>query len=246
MNEQEPANEPMRINSDLAQRIQEEIGQNVYLCYQCVKCTSGCPVGEFFDWQPNQIMRAVQLGQQDIALESQTPWLCAACQTCTTRCPQDLDITAVMEFLTREAVERGIESPVPQMNAFNEAFMREVKIWGRAYEPGLMVEMKLRDLPHLFDDMDMYVEMLKKRKVSFLPKLGRPPRNVKPVPEAANAIAYYPGCSLHSTAAEFKQQRRSSYRSTGSYRIAHAESGLDRKKWLQRSDHAVRSLLHPP
>jgi predicted aldo/keto reductase-like oxidoreductase len=74
MNEQEPASEPMVITPDLAQRIQEELGQNVYLCYQCVKCTSGCPVGEFFDWQPNQIMRAVQLGQEDIALESQCSW----------------------------------------------------------------------------------------------------------------------------------------------------------------------------
>ncbi len=57
------------INPELAQRIQDELGQNVYLCYQCVKCSSGCPVAEFFDWQPNQIMRALQLGQQDIALE---------------------------------------------------------------------------------------------------------------------------------------------------------------------------------
>ena len=43
---------------------------------------------------------------------------------------------------------------------------------GASVEPGLMAEMKLRDLPHLFDDMDMYIEMLKKRKVSFLPKLA--------------------------------------------------------------------------
>ncbi|NIQ10395.1 MAG: hypothetical protein GWO23_12365, partial [Gammaproteobacteria bacterium] len=73
------------INNELAQRIEEALGENVYLCYQCVKCTSGCPVGEFFDWQPNQIMRALQLGQEDIALQSETPWLCASCQTCSTR-----------------------------------------------------------------------------------------------------------------------------------------------------------------
>ena len=114
MNEQDPANEPITITPDLARKIQEKSGQNVYLCYQCVKCTSGCPVAEFFDWQPNQIMRAVQLGQEDIALAAQTPWLCAACQTCSTRCPQDLDITAIMELLTREAIERDIEPPVPQ------------------------------------------------------------------------------------------------------------------------------------
>ena len=93
------ADEAMTINPKLAQRVRDELGQNVYLCYQCVKCTSGCPVADFFDWQPNQIMRAVQLGQEDIALESQTPWLCAACQTCTTRCPQNLDVNGIMEFL---------------------------------------------------------------------------------------------------------------------------------------------------
>ena len=208
MNEQETANEPIRITPDLAKRIQEELGQNVYLCYQCVKCTSGCPVGEFFDWQPNQIMRAVQLGQEDIALESQTPWLCAACQTCTTRCPQNLDVNGIMEFLTREALERGIEPPVPQIDDFNKAFMREVRLWGRAYEPGLMAEMKLRNPKSLFDDMDIYLEMLKKRKVGVLPKFGHPPRHPKPLPEAAKAVAYYPGCSLHSTAGEFDGSAR--------------------------------------
>jgi heterodisulfide reductase subunit B len=196
-------NEPMTIKPDLALRIQEELGENVYLCYQCVKCSSGCPVGQFFDWQPNQIMRAVQLGQEDIALEAQTPWLCAACQTCTTRCPQDLDINAIMEFLTRESMERGYPSPEPQINAFNEAFMREVRLWGRSYEPGIMVELKLRTRGNLFDDLDLYIGMLKKGKVGFFPKLGRPPREVKPKPEAQNAVAYYPGCSLHSTGSEF-------------------------------------------
>jgi heterodisulfide reductase subunit B2 len=203
--EQPVVNQPMTIHPELAQRIQDELGENVYLCYQCVKCTSGCPVGDFFDWQPNQIMRAVQLGQEDIALNSQTPWLCAACQTCTTRCPQDLDINAIMEFLTREAVARGIDPPVPEVNIFAEAFMREVRLWGRAYEPGLMAEMKLRNPRHMFDDIDLYKKMLKKRKVAFFPKPGRPPRKVKPIPGAADAVAYYPGCSLHSTAPEFNE-----------------------------------------
>lgn len=194
--------EPMQFTSDLAQRIQDELGQNVYLCYQCVKCTSGCPVGDFFDWQPNQVMRAVQLGQTDIAFESQTPWLCAACQTCTTRCPQGLDITAIMEFLTREALARGYEPQIPEVKMFNEAFMRQVRLWGRAYELGLMAEMKVRTRD-LMADMDLGMKMVRKRKLSFLPEPTRPPRNVKPVPGAATAVAYYPGCSLHSTAAEF-------------------------------------------
>lgn len=197
------------INPELARRIQDELGQNVYLCYQCVKCSSGCPVAEFFDWQPNQIMRALQLGQEDIALQSETPWLCASCQTCTTRCPQDLDIAGIMEFLTREALERGIKPPVKEVKIFNDAFMREVRIWGRAYEPGLMVEMKLRDPGSMFNDIDLYTRMLKKMKVSFIPSFGHPPRNVKPVPNAVKTVAYYPGCSLESTSTEFNESAKS-------------------------------------
>ena len=128
----QPESEGARINSNLAQRIQEELGQNVFLCYQCVKCTSGCPIGKYFDWQPNQIMRAIQLGQEDIALESQTPWLCSSCQTCTTRCPQGLDIARIMDFLTREALDRGIDPPIPEVDNMNKAFLREVRLWGRS------------------------------------------------------------------------------------------------------------------
>jgi heterodisulfide reductase subunit B2 len=207
MDEQQPAGAMMTITPDLARRVQEELGQNIYLCYQCVRCTSGCPVAQFFDWQPNQIMRAVQLGQEDIALHAQTPWLCAACQACTTRCPQGLDINAVMEFLTREALARGIKPAIREVDYFNTAFMREVRLWGRAYELGLMAEMKLRTLD-ILGDMDLGVKMVLKNKLAFLPSPTRPPRRVKPVPGAAQAVAYYPGCSLHSTGAEFDHSAR--------------------------------------
>ena len=203
----EMGSEPIHITDDLAKQIQEELGENVYLCYQCVKCSSGCPVGQFFDWQPNQIMRAVQLGQEDIALESQTPWLCAACQTCTTRCPQGLDIAAIMDYLTRESKARGLKPEIPEVDIFTEAFMRQIKLWGRAYELGLTVEMNLRT-KDLFNNMDMGLKMIRKNKVSFVPSPTRPPRDVKRIPGASKAIAYYPGCSLHSTAKEFDSSTR--------------------------------------
>ncbi len=207
MTETPSSTTPPPFSPELARRVQQEIGQNVYLCYQCVKCTSGCPVAEFFDWQPNQIMRALQLGQEDIALGAQTPWLCAACQTCTTRCPQALDIAAIMEFLTREARARDIAPPVPAVTIFNEAFMREVRLWGRAYELGLMAEMKLR-MRNFTDDLDLGVKMMRKRKLAFLPKRVRPPHKVKPVAAPPNAVGYYPGCSLHSTAREYDVSTR--------------------------------------
>jgi heterodisulfide reductase subunit B2 len=193
---------PLTISGSLAQRVKEATGQNVYLCYQCVKCTSGCPVSDYFDWQPNQIMRALQLGQEDIALKAETPWLCACCQTCSTRCPQGLDVAAIMEFLASEATARGIKPAIPALNVFNQAFMRQVRLWGRAYEVGLIAEMNVRS-GKLLNNADLGARMVRKHKVAFLPSVARPPRRAKPVPGAAGAVAYYPGCSLHSTAVEF-------------------------------------------
>ena len=214
---QQPAEEMTKINPELARRIQDELGQNVYLCYQCVKCTSGCPLGEYFDWQPNQVMRALQLGQEDVALHSQTPWLCASCQTCTTRCPQGLDIAAIMDFLTREAVRRGLKPQVPEVDGFNKAFMREVRLWGRSFEAGLMAEIKLRNIRthSLMEDMDLGARIIGKNKMPFLPTWARPPKQVKPIPVNANTVAYYPGCSLHSTAVELNISTKAVYEALG-------------------------------
>lgn len=195
------------IHSKLAQEIEDRTGENIYLCYQCSKCTSGCPVGQFFDWQPHQIMRAVQLGQEDIALEAETPWLCASCQTCTTRCPQGLDIAATMDCLTQIARDRGIKPAVPETAIFSSAFLREIALWGRAYEPGLIVEFNLRS-GQLLNNMDLGLRMILKNKVKFLPSVGRPPRKAKPIAGAEEAVAYYSGCSLHSTAAEYNGSAR--------------------------------------
>jgi heterodisulfide reductase subunit B len=115
-----------------------------------------------------------------------------------------LDINAIMEFLAREGVRRGYPPPASEVKIFNEAFLREVRLWGRAYELGLMAEMKLRTRD-LFSDLDLGARMVRKHKLAFIPTPKRRPRRLRPVPEAAASIAYYPGCSLHSTAEEFNR-----------------------------------------
>ncbi|MBS1254124.1 MAG: 8-methylmenaquinol:fumarate reductase membrane anchor subunit [Anaerolineales bacterium] len=191
----------------LAQTIQREMDENVFLCYQCVKCTSGCPLAEYFDLAPNQVMRALQLGQDGLALDSKTIWLCAGCETCTTRCPQGLDIAGIMDQLKMAAEERGLEPKVREAALFNKVFLRDINILGRGYELGLMAEMNMRT-GQPFKDLPMGLAMIRKRKISFLPSFARPPRKVEPVEPADNRIGYYPGCSLHSTAAEFDTSTR--------------------------------------
>jgi heterodisulfide reductase subunit B len=199
-----------QLSTDLADRIRQATGENVYLCYHCVKCTSGCPLADYFDLAPNQIMRAAQLGMEDAIYQSRSPWLCASCQTCTTRCPQGIDIARVMDFIVSEAMSRGIEPKVPQVALFNRVFLRDVDILGRAYELGLIAEMNLRT-GQPFKDLDLGLEMFKHRKIDLLPEVVRKRRRKTPLAPAsrpANEVGYYPGCSLHSMAKEFDVSTR--------------------------------------
>ena len=186
----------------LAEIVEQETGSNIHLCYQCVRCSSGCPVAEHMDLLPHQVMRAIQFNDEQV-LEARTPWICAACQTCTTHCPQELDIAGVMDVLRIEARRRGIKPPVREVELFTQVFLRDIGAFGRLYEAGLMVAMNLLTLQPLKDVPDLGVPMILKRKIGLLPKFVRPPRRVRPVEPKENTIAYYPGCSLESTATEY-------------------------------------------
>ncbi len=74
-------------------------GQNVYDCYQCGRCTSGCPSADEMDIVPSQTMKFLQIGEVDKVVESNTPWVCLACLVCSVRCPKGIDIAAIMEAL---------------------------------------------------------------------------------------------------------------------------------------------------
>ena len=198
------------IKADLAREIERRTGQNAYLCYQCIRCTSGCPLTDFFDYTPNEVMRLVQIGDDEAALNSKTPWLCAACLTCTTRCPQALDIARIMEALTQVAVERGVDPKVPEVALFNKVFLTDANLFGRVYELGLMGSMNVLNMvttlqpKRLLEDMDLGLEMFKKAKISILPSFSRiRPDKVENIHPTERQVSYYPGCSLHSMAKEF-------------------------------------------
>lgn len=184
----------------LAEVVQEQTGQNAFLCYQCAKCSAGCPLGDYFDIAPNQVLRAVQLDRRDVVLGAKAIWLCASCQACTTRCPQGLDLARMMDALKGIATAEGVPPAVPEVATFQRVFLRNAGVLGRAYELGLILEMNLRTR-RPFKDVPMGMVMLAKRKVKVLPGITRRPRRPKPLAKPGE-IAYYPGCSLHSLSSE--------------------------------------------
>ena len=130
--------------TDLAEEIRERSGENVFLCYQCKKCTAGCPVAAYFDLTPHEVLRACQFGQADLVLNSRTISVCAACETCSTRCPQGIDIARIMDVLEIMAAELGIKSKAPSVPMFYASANRGINYFGRMWELGLMVELYIR------------------------------------------------------------------------------------------------------
>ena len=93
----------------LLEEVRQRSGAQVSACFQCHKCSTGCPIGPEMDFLPSQIMRLVHLGAENEVLGSRSIWLCASCEACTTRCPMAIDIAAVMDALRILAIERRID-----------------------------------------------------------------------------------------------------------------------------------------
>jgi heterodisulfide reductase subunit C len=88
-----------KIRGPFVQKIEELSGQKLLVCYQCGKCSAGCPAVAEMDILPNQIIRFAQLGLKEELLESKSIWVCASCYTCNVRCPKGIKIAEVMEAL---------------------------------------------------------------------------------------------------------------------------------------------------
>ncbi len=80
-------------------KVEELSGQNLMVCYQCGKCSAGCPAVSEMDILPNQIIRFAQLGFKDDLLNSKAIWVCASCLTCNSRCPKGINIAEVIEAI---------------------------------------------------------------------------------------------------------------------------------------------------
>jgi heterodisulfide reductase subunit C len=134
---------------------------DVMRCYQCAKCSSGCPVAARSDLKPHEVVRLLQFDQREEVLASRFIWECTSCQTCTTRCPQKVDIAALNDAL------RIMSHAAGRVPVFNEVFLASVRNRGRVYELGLMAAYKLRT-GRLLEDAGKAPMMLSKGKLPLL------------------------------------------------------------------------------
>jgi len=101
-----------KVQDEFVKKIEELSGQKILACYQCGKCSAGCPAVSEMDLLPNQVIRFVQLGLKEELLESQSYWVCASCLTCNARCPKGIKIAEVMEAIRQILLRRKKERVV--------------------------------------------------------------------------------------------------------------------------------------
>jgi heterodisulfide reductase subunit C2 len=152
-------------------------GADLSLCFQCKKCSNGCPVGKMTKARPSEIMRRLHLGAGNELLESDLIWTCASCETCSTRCPMGIDVAAVIDALRHLALERGASPQQGNVPLFNRAFLKTVQMFGRSYEIGMVAGYKL-GTGKFMNDTEKFPAMLKKKKISILPPRGADKKTV--------------------------------------------------------------------
>jgi len=145
-------------------------GEDLSLCYQCLKCTAGCPTAPHMDIRPNNLIRMIQMGMKDQILRSHAIWLCVSCETCGTRCPNKIDIGALMDTLREMAVEEKVPAAEKNIHLLHEAFIESIRRGGRVHEATMLMEYKLRSRD-FFTDLVPGMMMFLKGKIPLLPTL---------------------------------------------------------------------------
>lgn len=149
--------------------IEKESHQPVARCFQCQKCSAGCPVAPIADLHTSEVIRLVQVGEIERLLTSSRLWLCLSCKTCQARCPNGIDTSEVIDVLKRMVISQKRVPGETKIPAFHRSFMDTVERTGRLYDLGMIGLYKIRTGTFLAD-MGLGMSMIRRGKLKFLPE----------------------------------------------------------------------------
>jgi heterodisulfide reductase subunit C len=148
-------------------------------CYQCGKCSAGCPQQDRMDVLPSKIIRLVQTGYVEEAAGCESVWQCLNCLTCSTRCPKSVNIAGVMDALKEISIEKKCVNPKQKrVLAFQRSFLNAVHRNGRTNEIEMVAEYKIRGFIGDFNvraalkDVELGLPMLTRHKLHL--RFGAP------------------------------------------------------------------------
>lgn len=122
------------INLGFVKKVEALSGTSVRRCFQCGKCSAGCPMASFMEHPPNRVVRLLQLGHGQRILAGRSIWYCASCETCSTRCPNKVNLAAIMDALRKLSWDGDGPSKESYVQLANRLFIDNIRTYGRQYE----------------------------------------------------------------------------------------------------------------
>ncbi len=91
------------------EELRREVGdQEPDVCFQCMRCTSGCDAFRFQpSYKPHQLVGFARLGLRERMVGSEVIWSCTTCNYCREVCPQRVAPVEVVKAARRVAVREG-------------------------------------------------------------------------------------------------------------------------------------------
>jgi heterodisulfide reductase subunit D len=113
--------------STLAGQVREASGENPYLCYQCRRCSSGCPTAFAMSITPSRIMRMTQVGLEERLVSDASIWRCLGCDTCTELCPHGVSVRKLVEVLRQKTMQEHFLAGKQEVFKGDEALEKGVR-----------------------------------------------------------------------------------------------------------------------
>ena len=161
----------LKTDNSLFREVSRKSGEKIQNCFQCQKCSAGCPVNFAMDILPNQMFRHIQYGHREKVLSSKTIWICAYCHACSVRCPNSIDIARVMDTLRNMSNNSGAKPGEKDVTIFHTLFLKLIRSTGRMHELGLLALLKLKT-GNLFKDAALGYQLFRRGKIRLIPKFG--------------------------------------------------------------------------
>ncbi|UCD88732.1 MAG: 4Fe-4S dicluster domain-containing protein [Desulfobacterales bacterium] len=156
------------LNLDFVSEIEKTSGVNINKCYHCKSCAGGCHFYQTTDYPPNSVIRLVQLGLRNEALECSTIWLCVGCHTCSIQCPMGIDMAGFMDGLRQIAIREEVVIAEPDILNFHRDVLHTIKRHGRTHKLEVMLRYKARKWDW-FSDLAVGLKMFSKGKLHLMP-----------------------------------------------------------------------------
>jgi len=145
------SSETMDVN--FVRKVEALSGTSVRRCFQCGKCSAGCPMATFMEHPPNRVVRLLQLGQWQRILAGRSIWYCASCETCSSRCPNKVHLASIMDALRKLSWDAEGPSKESYVQLANKLFLQNIRTYGRQYEMRLAAVFNVKSGQFLKDLM---------------------------------------------------------------------------------------------